>query len=219
MDKKKPIIEIVPKHKIVFLGDQGVGKSSLASRFVYDIYEEKYQPTIGIDFFTRTLFLDDLQLRLQVWDTAGQERFRCLIPSYIRDAEVALIVYDVTNADSFDSLGSWIRMVREDRGDDIILIIIGNKTDKKEHKRQVTEEAGRTTAEHSGAIHIETSARTGYNVKQLFRTLAKLLCSRNSEQHGVPFQKTQDKEEAIKLSQHNDVQEKHKNPASCQCTQ
>ena len=105
-------------------------------------YKRKSPFSVSADFIGAFKFVyessvDDLQLRLQVWDTAGQERFRCLIPSYIRDAEVALIVYDVTNADSFDSLEGWIQMVRKDRGSDIILIIIGNKIDKKEQKRQV----------------------------------------------------------------------------------
>mmetsp|Transcript_5111 Transcript_5111/g.2875 ORF Transcript_5111/g.2875 Transcript_5111/m.2875 type:complete len:97 (-) Transcript_5111:1000-1290(-) len=87
----------VAKYKLVFLGDQSVGKTSIINRFVYDTFDANYGPTIGIDFLSKTINLDDRVVRLQLWDTAGQERFRGLIPSYIRDSSVAVAVYDVTN--------------------------------------------------------------------------------------------------------------------------
>eukprot|EP00004_Rigifila_ramosa_P013800 TRINITY_DN3085_c0_g1_i3.p1 TRINITY_DN3085_c0_g1~~TRINITY_DN3085_c0_g1_i3.p1 ORF type:complete len:123 (-),score=18.65 TRINITY_DN3085_c0_g1_i3:375-743(-) len=86
------------KYKLVFLGDQSVGKTSIITRFMYDSFENTYQATIGIDFLSKTLYLDDRTVRLQLWDTAGQERFRSLIPSYIRDSSVAIIVYDITSS-------------------------------------------------------------------------------------------------------------------------
>ncbi|WFD49546.1 Ras- protein Rab-6B [Malassezia furfur] len=89
------------KFKLVFLGEQSVGKTSLITRFMYDTFDANYQATIGIDFLSKTMYLDDRTVRLQLWDTAGQERFRSLIPSYIRDSSVAIVVYDVTNRDSF----------------------------------------------------------------------------------------------------------------------
>ena len=85
------------KFKLVFLGEQSVGKTSLITRFMYDTFDVNYQATIGIDFLSKTMYLDDRTVRLQLWDTAGQERFRSLIPSYIRDSSVAIIVYDVTS--------------------------------------------------------------------------------------------------------------------------
>ncbi|OXT10122.1 hypothetical protein B9K03_11710, partial [Rothia sp. Olga] len=90
------------KYKIVFLGEQGVGKTSLITRFMYDTFDDHYQATIGIDFLSKTMYLDDKTIRLQLWDTAGQERFRSLIPSYIRDSRVAIIVYDITKKKSFE---------------------------------------------------------------------------------------------------------------------
>jgi len=83
------------KYKLVFLGDQSVGKTSIITRFMYDKFDTTYQATIGIDFLSKTMYLEDRTVRLQLWDTAGQERFRSLIPSYIRDSSVAVIVYDV----------------------------------------------------------------------------------------------------------------------------
>lgn len=85
------------KYKLVFLGDEAVGKTSIITRFMYDHFDNTYQATIGIDFLSKTMYLDDRVVRLQLWDTAGQERFRSLIPSYIRDSSVAIVVYDITS--------------------------------------------------------------------------------------------------------------------------
>ncbi|KAI4818708.1 hypothetical protein KUCAC02_004010 [Chaenocephalus aceratus] len=84
------------KFKLVFLGEQSVGKTSLITRFMYDSFDNTYQATIGIDFLSKTMYLEDRTVRLQLWDTAGQERFRSLIPSYIRDSTIAVVVYDIT---------------------------------------------------------------------------------------------------------------------------
>ena len=86
-----------PIYKLVFLGDQNVGKTSMISRFMYDTFDSSYTATIGIDFLSKTMYLDDRTIRMQIWDTAGQERFRSLIPSYIRDASAAVVVYDITS--------------------------------------------------------------------------------------------------------------------------
>lgn len=92
-----PNISPLAKYKLVFLGDQGVGKTSIITRFMYDSFDKNYQATIGIDFLSKTMYLEDRTVRLQLWDTAGQERFRSLIPSYIRDSSVAVVVYDITS--------------------------------------------------------------------------------------------------------------------------
>jgi len=96
-----PQIAPLAKYKLVFLGDQSVGKTSIITRFMYDQFDKAYQATIGIDFLSKTMYLEDRTVRLQLWDTAGQERFRSLIPSYIRDSSVAVIVYDITDRASF----------------------------------------------------------------------------------------------------------------------
>ena len=124
------------KFKLVFLGEQSVGKTSLITRFMYDSFDNTYQATIGIDFLSKTMYLEDRTVRLQLWDTAGQERFRSLIPSYIRDSTVAVVVYDITNANSFHQTSKWIDDVRTERGSDVIIMLVGNKTDLSD-KRQV----------------------------------------------------------------------------------
>uniref|UniRef100_A0A803TWM2 RAB6B, member RAS onco family n=2 Tax=Toxicofera TaxID=1329911 RepID=A0A803TWM2_ANOCA len=169
------------KFKLVFLGEQSVGKTSLITRFMYDSFDNTYQATIGIDFLSKTMYLEDRTVRLQLWDTAGQERFRSLIPSYIRDSTVAVVVYDITNLNSFQQTSKWIDDVRTERGSDVIIMLVGNKTDLAD-KRQITIEEGEQRAKELNVMFIETSAKTGYNVKQLFRRVASALPGMESVQ-------------------------------------
>ncbi|XP_067347538.1 ras-related protein Rab-6A isoform X3 [Channa argus] len=141
---------------------------------MYDSFDNTYQATIGIDFLSKTMYLEDRTIRLQLWDTAGQERFRSLIPSYIRDSAAAVVVYDITNVNSFQQTTKWIDDVRTERGSDVIIMLVGNKTDLAD-KRQITTEEGEQKAKEMNVLFIETSAKTGYNVKQLFRRVAAAL--------------------------------------------
>jgi len=169
----------MPKYKLVFLGDIYVGKTSIINRFMYDTFDTNYQATIGIDFLSKTMYLEDRTVRLQLWDTAGQERFRSLIPNYIRDSSVAIIVFDVTNKQTFVNVDKWIEDVRAERGSDALVIIVGNKVDKVE-ERSVTFEEGSKKARELDAEYIESSAKTGDNIKQLFTTVAGALPQANS---------------------------------------
>ena len=154
--------------------DQSVGKTSIISRFMYDKFDNSYQATIGIDFLSKTMYLEDRTVRLQLWDTAGQERFRSLIPSYIRDSSVAVVVYDVSSRSSFLNTARWIDEVRTERGSDVIIMLVGNKTDLVE-RREVSVEEGDSRAREAGVMFIETSAKAGFNIKALFRKIAAAL--------------------------------------------
>ncbi|CAH8438294.1 unnamed protein product [Schistosoma bovis] len=167
------------KFKLVFLGEQSVGKTSLITRFMYETFDNLYQATIGIDFLSKTMYLEDRTIRLQLWDTAGQERFRSLIPSYIRDSSAAVVVYDICNAGSFHQASKWVDDVRNERGGDVIIILVGNKTDLSD-KRKVTTEEGEHLAKKLEVMFIETSAKAGYNVKVLFRRIATELVDQKS---------------------------------------
>lgn len=169
------------KYKLVFLGDQGVGKTSIITRFMYDSFDKNYQATIGIDFLSKTMYLEDRTVRLQLWDTAGQERFRSLIPSYIRDSSVAVVVYDITNRASFLNTSKWIEDVRNERGNDVIIVLVGNKTDVSD-RRQVSVEEGEDKSNKENIMFIETSAKAGFNIKALFRKLATALPGMESTQ-------------------------------------
>lgn len=141
---------------------------------MYDSFDNMYQATIGIDFLSKTMYLEDRTVRLQLWDTAGQERFRSLIPSYIRDSSVAVVVYDISNLKSFHNTRKWVDDVRGERGQDVIIVLVGNKTDLGD-KREVSSQMGEEEAKRCGALFVETSAKVGANVKALFRRIAQAL--------------------------------------------
>jgi len=133
------------------------------------------------------MYLEDRTVRLQLWDTAGQERFRSLIPSYIRDSSVAVVVYDITSAKSFQQTRKWVDDVRGERGSDVIIVLVGNKTDLND-KREVTTQQGEEEAKKHNLMFIETSAKVGHNVKPLFKRIAQALPGMESEQNQTPNQ-------------------------------
>lgn len=196
----------VKKFKLVFLGEQNVGKTSIITRFMYDSFDTSYQATIGIDFLSKTMYLEDRTIRLQLWDTAGQERFRSLIPSYIRDSTVAVVVYDISNISSFNQTSRWIDDVRNERGKDVVIMMVGNKTDLYD-KRQVTTLEGEQRAKDMNVMFIETSAKDGYNVKQLFRRVSAAL----------PIQFETDKEEDMQEVVLKDAKMEGEEKKSCAC--
>jgi Ras-related protein Rab-6A len=162
---------------------------------MYDSFDTTYQATIGIDFLSKTMYLEDRTVRLQLWDTAGQERFRSLIPSYIRDSSVAVVVYDVTSMKTFQQTKRWIDDVRGERGNDVIVVLVGNKTDLGDSKREVTTAQGEEEAKKAGAIFMETSAKVGHNVKALFRRIAQALPGMENEGDGaLPGQQANSKQ-------------------------
>ncbi|CAG7908575.1 unnamed protein product [Brassica rapa] len=175
-------VSALAKYKLVFLGDQSVGKTSIITRFMYDKFDNTYQYFMlfffnfrpQFDFLSKTMYLEDRTVRLQLWDTAGQERFRSLIPSYIRDSSVAVIVYDVASRQSFLNTAKWIDEVRTERGSDVIVVLVGNKTDLVD-KRQVSIEEAEAKARELNVMFIETSAKAGFNIKALFRKIAAAL--------------------------------------------
>ncbi|KAL9546702.1 Ras-related protein Rab6 [Mucor bainieri] len=167
------------KFKLVFLGEQSV----TYSRNQMQYSSNHTQATIGIDFLSKTMYLEDRTVRLQLWDTAGQERFRSLIPSYIRDSSVAVVVYDITSRTSFQNTSKWIEDVRAERGSEVIIVLVGNKTDLND-KREVTLEEGEKRASDCNIMFIETSAKAGHNVKTLFRRIAQALPGMDSDSGG-----------------------------------
>ncbi|CAD8178673.1 unnamed protein product [Paramecium octaurelia] len=182
------------KFKIVFLGNQSVGKTSIINRFIFDNFTGNEQPTVGIDFISKTLQVDNKSVRLQLWDTAGQERFRSLIPSYIRDSQAAIICYDITNEKSFQDLQKWIEDVKDERGDEVLIYILGNKTDL-DQERVIQTDIGEQKAKELGASFSEVSAKSAHNVAEFFKKLSYDLQGNPNEQQSQqqPQQQPQQK--------------------------
>ncbi|XP_008787455.1 ras-related protein RABE1c-like [Phoenix dactylifera] len=159
--------------KLLLIGDSGVGKSCLLLRFTDDSFTTSFITTIGIDFKIRTVELDGKRIKLQIWDTAGQERFRTITTAYYRGAMGILLVYDVTDESSFNNIRNWIRQIEQHASDNVNKILVGNKADMDESKRAVSTSQGQMLADEYGIKFFETSAKTNFNVEQVFFSIAR----------------------------------------------
>ncbi|GAB5357523.1 hypothetical protein AAMO2058_000381700 [Amorphochlora amoebiformis] len=160
--------------KLVLLGDAAVGKSSCVERFVKNEFFEFQQPTIGAAFLTQTIPLDEYIVKFEIWDTAGQERYRSLAPMYYRGAAAALVVYDITDPDSFMGARTWIEELQRQGSADIVIGLAGNKLDLASQRKVDSKEA-KSYADENGCIFFETSAKTGANVQEIFVAIAQKL--------------------------------------------
>ena len=185
------------KFKIVFLGDQNVGKSCVISRYVYDSFDENSNATIGVDFVVKSVFYHENTYKIHFWDTAGQERFHSLIPSYIKDCQIAILVYDVSSRQTFDNLDKWITKIHEERGEDICLALLGNKIDIP--TREVTTEEGFEKAKSIKALFSECSAKTGVGIQKAFEMVISSLVRQSESENGHSERK--DAEGGIKIGQ------------------
>ena len=167
MSAQNQINPEIPKYKLIFLGDQGVGKSCILNRFMNNTFTEEYQATIGLDFQSKNVQIDNQDIHLLLYDTAGQEKFRSLIPMYTRDANIILLVYEVTSKDSFLHLNHWLNDLTTVKKDEVIFVVVGNKTDL-EDKREVSREEGEQFAKDNDYLFAEVSAKTGEGFPDLF---------------------------------------------------
>ena len=167
--------------RVCIIGDAGVGKTSILTRYCDDVFRENYVNTIGVDFRVITLKRGESTSKIHVWDTAGQERFKSISVNYFRNAHGFIFVYDVTNRTSFENLSNWIKLASGCNNNAMINFIIGNKCDS--NKREVQSDEGREYAECKNMVFLETSALNSYNIKYLFEYLEDRLVqyySRNS---------------------------------------
>lgn len=160
--------------KLVLLGDMGAGKSSLSLRFVRGQFFDYQESTIGAAFLTQTLAVNETTVKFEIWDTAGQERYHSLAPMYYRGAAAAIIVYDITNSDSFGRAKKWVQELQRQGNPNLVMALAGNKADLSA-KRKVEAEEGQSYAEENGLFFMETSAKTAQNVNELFYEIARKL--------------------------------------------
>ena len=160
--------------KIVLLGDVSVGKTSIASRYCKNSFNDHHINTIGGAYQQQKVVLNNgAMVKLHIWDTSGQERFRAMTNLYYRDAQVAILTYDITNESSFNSIEFWIKELRyKVENENMILCLVGNKCDVNINERKIMTNKGENYANENNMIFYETSAKTGEGVKDLFVTIA-----------------------------------------------
>ncbi|KAI5061859.1 hypothetical protein GOP47_0022398 [Adiantum capillus-veneris] len=156
--------------KVVLIGDSGVGKSNLLSRFTRNEFHLESKSTIGVEFATRTIQVDGKTIKAQIWDTAGQERYRAITSAYYRGAVGALLIYDMTKQASYTHVEKWLKELRDHADVNIVIMLVGNKSDLL-HLRSVSTQEAETFAEKEGLSFVETSALNASNVEVAFQTI------------------------------------------------
>ena len=176
MQKSPPTQTNPKKFKVIFLGKQGVGKTCLITKHIYNKFDHNSTATIGVDFMVKDYHHNNKRYKIHFWDTAGQERFQSLIPSYVKDCDAAIIVYDSTNRDSFTQLDVWANKLIEGNLKSGIIGILGNKFDVS--MKDVAEEEGKEKADKLGADFTECSAKTGQNLDLFFDAFLNKMISK-----------------------------------------
>jgi len=164
----------ISQSKLVLLGESAVGKSSLVLRFVKGQFHEYQESTIGAAFLTQTVCLKEYTVKFEIWDTAGQERYHSLAPMYYRGAQAAIIVYDITNMDSFGRAKIWVKELQRQASPNIVIALAGNKADLANTRAVECDEA-QAYADENGLLFMETSAKTAKNVNEIFVEIADKL--------------------------------------------
>lgn len=165
--------------QLMLIGDCNVGKSSIMMRFSDDNYVSNYVATIGIDFKVKTVEMGGKRVKVRIWDTAGQERFRTITDAYYRSADGIVLVYDITSRASFDNVKGWIRSIENKAQPGTNIILVGNKYDA-EDLRQVKAEEGACLGKAYDIEFLETSAKTGYRIKEVFAHITRDIIRRMS---------------------------------------
>ncbi|KAG0805605.1 hypothetical protein G6F20_011772 [Rhizopus arrhizus] len=163
--------------KLFLIGDSGVGKSNIKSRFKRNKFDLEFRSTVGVEFKSKTIEIDNRIIKAQIWDTSGQERYRAISSAYYRGAKGIFIVYDITSRSSFENVQSWLKDIRYHTDPNVVIMLVGNKVDLSKSSREVETEEGRSLAEDEGFLFIETSALDATNIDTAFTTLISKLCS------------------------------------------
>ena len=208
-----PIDQVI---KIVITGDSGVGKTNLMNRYVNDLYNEKQNPTVGLDFALKECLIGGQNVKCQIWDTAGQEKMKAIASAYYRNANGAVLVFDIANKDSFKKIDYWLNELRENVPEHISIILLGNKCDLEE-KRQVAQEEAKAYAVSNGFFYLEVSAKTNENdcvttaFDQLIAEILRKIEEKNKQAGASgksPSLAVQDKQNLVEIEENKPAQKK-----------
>jgi len=157
--------------KVLMLGDMGVGKTCMLLRYTHDSFSPLFVTTIGIDFKIKILNLNGIKTKLQIWDTAGQERFRTITISYFKGAHAIMLVYDITDRETFENISNWMSKIQEHAESRVSVILVGNKCDR-ENERKVSRKEGEAIAKKYNIPFFEVSAKSSINISEAYEAIA-----------------------------------------------
>jgi Ras-related protein Rab-11A len=161
--------------KVVLIGDSGVGKSNILSRYIRDEFSIETKSTVGVEFGSKKLKIKGVNIKAQIWDTAGQERYKSITNAYYKGAKGALVVFDISRKETFTTIDRWIGELKGNADNEVSIILIGNKSDLEEH-RQVTQEEAKIKAEQYNLAYLETSALQAINIDKSFNMMIEGNC-------------------------------------------
>ena len=212
--KQKPTQPEEIKYKLIVIGDENVGKTSIINRFKNNLFSPEYEPTVGLDFQSIPILIDDQSVTLLLYDTAGQEKFKSLIPLYTNEANIILLIYDVSNKESFDNIGKWFDSLNNINKEEVIFALVGNKSDL-DYNRKITKEEAELYAKEHNYIFQEVSALNGEGIQELF--LNKLIDQIRTQfiQRGNAL--TDQEEEKLKINIGKNVEKVKNNKKKCNC--
>ncbi len=199
--------------KIIVIGDSAVGKSSLTLKGTKDHFKDFYTPTIGFEFLSFNIKINDQIVKLQIWDTCGQEVYRSLISSFYRNSSLAIIVYAIDNQESFDNLESWLDEIKSQTHPNLKIFLVGNKSDLSDQRAVSKESAEELAKEHNLDFFIETSAKLGTNSREVFIKAAQILLEdykNYKDKEGKDPNMSTEKSSISLTSQENDEDDKNK---------
>lgn len=197
--------------KLLIIGNSSVGKTSFLFRYADDSFTSAFVSTVGIDFKVKTVFRQDKRVKLQIWDTAGQERYRTITTAYYRGAMGFILMYDVTNEESFNAVQDWCTQIKTYSWDNAQVVLVGNKCDLEE-ERVVSTERGKQLADQLGLEFFETSAKENINVKAVFERLVDIICEKMSESLDTDPTLVNSQTKGTRLTENPNPQN-----GSCQC--
>ena len=160
-------------YKVLLLGDSTVGKTCILLKYTDKIFQETHMMTIGLDYRLKTMTLQSgKEVKLQIWDTAGQDRFRSITKNYYKGSHGIILIYDVTSLKTFENVKSWVSQIHEEISDKVVIYLVGNKIDMDDERKVKTEE-GQKLAEELGVPFVETSAKSGENIDNIFSDITE----------------------------------------------
>ena len=166
-------------YKIVIIGDSGVGKSNILSRYVRDEFSIDTKATVGVEFGSKIISINNQQIKMQIWDTAGQEKYKSVSSIYYKGAKGALLVYDISRKETFNNLNRWVNEIKNNSDENINILLIGNKCDLEEG-RQISQEEAFEKAKEINAGFLEVSALQAVNIEKAFKYLIQQIYSKNN---------------------------------------